>query len=1176
MGVQRRMKQDGDGACFCKARKGGSKVCAVLLLTGLFCVVALALATPVSAQTTNLTVEQKYWNITGLDSNKPLTEGTNYTTIHLRICNNGSENATNVMAIFSWNDTNEQYIYLHPNEIKNKTLGTIAPDDCKDVFWVVFINRSTPIPPPGDPIIRTFSVNVTANNSNSTIITDTFVLKKLISQAQNEITFHYYYPELITVCTNFTVFCNITITNKDEITFIPIAFDPAIVELVNVSFTNSTGSYDTFYFPSGLAEKNTNITYTFHAIAPGTTAIMPMLQELRGGSYKYAAGIGFPNITVCSDNGSLNLTKTANKTENLMLGETVMYTLNVTNTGDMPLSNVTVYDSLTGNHSVGTLNISETKTVYTNQIITVEDICRGWVYNSAYATGKDPCNTTITSNTTYVNVTTSYDASFTVMKLAEPAANVTVGQTINYTIWVNNTGDVNLTNVTVVDPLLNHSWVIPVLVPNGSWNYSVSYTVTEANACRGWINNSLAVNATDPCYNTLETQYTYANVSVYYISALNVTKIPNSYGPFYPGQNVTYNITVCNIGNLTLSNVTLNDAILNLTDYELVILAPGACNWTEFNYTITEGDACTGWINNTVNVSATDYCNDTIYNESYENVTTTYVSALNVTKVAEGEGPYHPGDTITYNISVCNIGNTTLTNVTMNDPKLGLVNVNIGTLAPGACNWTEFNYTITEGDACTGWINNTVNVSATDYCNDTIYNESYENVTTTYVSALNVTKVAEGEGPYHPGDTITYNISVCNTGNVTVENVTMNDAILNLTDYVLVMTLSPATCSSIELNYTVNVTDCSTGWVNNTVYVNGTDYCGKDVTMVSASQNVSIECGYCISGYKLNETGSGLAGWTINVTNSTGVEVGSNVTNETGYWQVCGLPAGTYTVCETLQAGWIALDPETSCNDSVTLTNADVTNVNFTNRRSEELYCISGYKLNEIGSGLAGWTINVTNSTGVEVGSNVTNETGYWQVCGLPPGEYTACEVPLPWWQIVNPESGCQNVSFDTVNITGITFINSECNGSIGEFVWLDVNQNGIQDVNEPGIAGVKVILYRHDGGNVTLVNTTITDVNGFYRFEKLCAGNYSLQFIPPQGFAFTFKNLGNPHEDSDADPATGRTDIFYLSEGEHNRTIDAGLYQFEQAPALTPSGLIALVGLLASIAALSVRRKKR
>jgi|GEM_PF-3628137 len=763
-------------------------------------------------------------------------------------------------------------------------------------------------------------------------------------------------------------------------------------------------------------------------------------------------------------------------------------------------------------------------------------------------------------------------------------------------------------------------------------------------------------------------------------AALNVTKVAETgAGPYYPGQTITYNITVCNIGNQTLDNVRVNDPLLG-SNHVFGTLVPVECNSTEeFTHTVTLDDACSGWINNTVYV----YNGSILYNASSENVpvncppaepgsidlyllmdgstsinatefglqkqglaaainksdvvpqdgsvsicviqfaTTVrlevpltkitsqtvadqvsadilninqlsgntnisgafymaianfpccpsdkqvidlstdgvpttggnYVGAwtarnasiapglfdvvntlgvgdgidapflqnltypglwndtpgfysyadnfsafswaieqkiirelgapkINVTKTVDSTGPYHADDKITYNITVCNIGNVNVTNVTINDPLLGLTDVVlVGTLEPDNCTSMPLqNYTVTEDDVCTGWINNTVNASA-DYGTQTIYNETFANVSLGYDSGINVTKVAAA-GPYDLDDNITYNITVCNIGKLTVTNVMVNDPILGLFNHLLVGTLAPGNCSSKEFNYTVTQCDCTTGWINNTIQVNGTDYCGNNIAAIPASSNVTVVCKY--------------------------------------------------------------------------------------------KYCISGQKMNETEDGLVNWTINVKNSTDVIVATTTTDATGYWQVCGLVPGNYTVCEEPQKGWEIDSPPTGCYDIQLVAENITDLNFMNCECNGSISNFVWLDTNQNGIQDVGEPGIEGVIVKLYLH-ASPATLIGTTVTDGTGFYIFDQLCPGNYSLQFIPPAGFVFTLQNQGGDDEDSDANPATGSTVIFTLGDGEVNPTIDVGLYYSPQeVPAFTPAGLIALVSALATIAAVTITRRKR
>ena len=114
----------------------------------------------------------------------------------------------------------------------------------------------------------------------------------------------------------------------------------------------------------------------------------------------------------------------------------------------------------------------------------------------------------------------------------------------------------------------------------------------------------------------------------------------------------------------------------------------------------------------------------------------------------------------------------------------------------------------------------------------------------------------------------------------------------------------------------------------------------------------------------------------------------------------------------------------------------------------------------------------------------------------------------------------------------------------IGDYVWLDLNYNGLQDANEPGVPGVLVTLYDGVGG---VLNTTTTDALGFYVFSQdsggnfLLPGNYQVGFTLPYGYAFTLPNVGsNDAIDSDANPTTGRTSVVNVTVDDY--TFDAGL----------------------------------
>lgn len=94
--------------------------------------------------------------------------------------------------------------------------------------------------------------------------------------------------------------------------------------------------------------------------------------------------------------------------------------------------------------------------------------------------------------------------------------------------------------------------------------------------------------------------------------------------------------------------------------------------------------------------------------------------------------------------------------------------------------------------------------------------------------------------------------------------------------------------------------------------------------------------------------------------------------------------------------------------------------------------------------------------------------------------------------------------------------------GSIGDFVWLDLNADGIQDGGEPGIPGVDVHLlwYGVDGSEGSpddVALTTTTDIDGNYSFPSLPAGGYDIIINPttvPNGVTATFDadGVATPH----------------------------------------------------------------
>ncbi|MCR9287245.1 MAG: carboxypeptidase regulatory-like domain-containing protein [Bacteroidetes bacterium] len=130
-----------------------------------------------------------------------------------------------------------------------------------------------------------------------------------------------------------------------------------------------------------------------------------------------------------------------------------------------------------------------------------------------------------------------------------------------------------------------------------------------------------------------------------------------------------------------------------------------------------------------------------------------------------------------------------------------------------------------------------------------------------------------------------------------------------------------------------------------------------------------------------------------------------------------------------------------------------------------------------------------------------------------------------------NPNTGqTENFLFDPNN--GISSISAGFfipNETIGGFVWLDIDMDGIQDNNEEGIENATVILFDEDDNEVA---TLLTNSNGLYGFEDIQVGNYSLQFdfstTDNPNYEYTLQDQGNDDLiDSDVDPNTGETILF-------------------------------------------------
>ncbi|MEE9441510.1 MAG: SdrD B-like domain-containing protein [candidate division Zixibacteria bacterium] len=124
----------------------------------------------------------------------------------------------------------------------------------------------------------------------------------------------------------------------------------------------------------------------------------------------------------------------------------------------------------------------------------------------------------------------------------------------------------------------------------------------------------------------------------------------------------------------------------------------------------------------------------------------------------------------------------------------------------------------------------------------------------------------------------------------------------------------------------------------------------------------------------------------------------------------------------------------------------------------------------------------------------------------------------------------------------------------LGNYVWNDQNQNGLQDEGEPGYENMTINLLDCDGMNV--LAQTISDTGGYYGFPDLEPGEYIVHFVLPDGYVFSPADQGTDDElDSDVINAeTGWTMCLTLEAGQMDISVDAGVYMEEVDPGCTYS----------------------
>ena len=277
----------------------------------------------------------------------------------------------------------------------------------------------------------------------------------------------------------------------------------------------------------------------------------------------------------------------------------------------------------------------------------------------------------------------------------------------------------------------------------------------------------------------------------------------------------------------------------------------------------------------------------------------------------------------------------------------------------------------------------------------------------------------------------------------------------------------------------------------------------------------------------------GIANVTVMLLDDSNTQIATTTTDAAGYYVFTNLAAGFYAIevdATTLPTNFTTTptgDPDadgTNTSELIVLAPGDVYlrkdfgyNSTSTYSISDQLYvdlnADGAYTSGELPIGMISVALVAdTNNDGVwdddelPIANMITDENGVYEFTGVSDGNYLVVvtdteNILKDFENTADPDGGIESMS--KVTIAGADNIDQDFgyapqghsssanNVMVGSVIYLDIDANGMQDPNEPGIQGVKVEL-RDASDN--LLKTTTTDNNGMYLFGGLPADTYKVK----------------------------------------------------------------------------------
>ena len=448
-------------------------------------------------------------------------------------------------------------------------------------------------------------------------------------------------------------------------------------------------------------------------------------------------------------NPAIDIQKTPD-TQQALAGDTVTFDITVTNTGDVDLADVTVTDAVAPDcdATFASIAVGASESYSCSMVAGADDFT-----NTASVSGDDPLGNPVTdSDTADVDV---INPAITIAKTPD-SQQALAGDTVTFDITVTNTGDVDLTDVTVTDAVApDCDATFAAIAAGASETYSCSMVAGADD-----FTNTASVSGDDPLGNPVIDSDT-ADVDVIN-PAITISKTPDTQQAL-AGDTVTFDITVTNTGDVDLANVTVTDLLDSACDRAIGTLAAGAS--TNYSCSTTAGaDDFT----NIASVSGDDPLGNPVTDSDTADVDVIN-PAITIAKTPDSQQVVS-GDDATFTITVTNTGDVALTDVTVGDALAPDCDNTFATLAAGAVE--SYSCTVT---GVTADFTNTASVSGDDPLGNAVTDSDTADVDV-IGPAITISKTPDSQQVVS-GDDATFTITVTNTGDVDLTDVTVGDAL---------------------------------------------------------------------------------------------------------------------------------------------------------------------------------------------------------------------------------------------------------------------------------------------------------------------------------------------------------------------------------------------------------------